>query len=737
MKPFKISFRIFLIAFAIILISNISFSQNQVIVNIQHPPFNRLNIEDLWKINLINTTNDNLSIYLFGTLSEENAGLIATGTSNIFTLNPGIKKIDTKELSSLSFSYPNPDPKYKESIIRTGGVPNGDYEICISVKLSNSNDDAGSNCLRHSVEKSLPISLINPDNGNEIPSGISIFTWMHMKNPGSNAKYKIVIVEVLGNQTPELAISSNPAWFTKDKLSSTILQYPISARKFEVGKEYAWQTYALERGVVLTESDVWSFIVVNPIGNNLSIIFPKTGEEIETDSVNFEWRYTKQVNSNTKYTIKIVEILEDQSPENAIKNNNTLWTKSHLPKTFIHNPCNGQEFKPGNKYAWQVFAHDKGILQAESDVYSFVISSKKSSKDGVVFPITGEEIENDSMSLIIEPKLITPNDGKTVNAKYPFFTWTYFKKPESNSKYTIKIVELLANQNPELAIISNPDWFIKSELNTSNILYPISAKQFESGKEYAWQIEVYDKGTYLMKSDTWTFIYENVTNFGLDVIFPKIGEEIEVDSISFAWTFNNQPDNNVTYSIKVVEILDGQSPEDAIQHNNIFGEMDHINDTYINNPQFEQEFALGKEYAWKIFAYENEVLIAESDISSFKISPANNLAIDILFPNTGEEIEVDGLHFEWKKYNSTDSSINYSIKIVEVFENQSSKEAIENNNYYFEESNLSSTNSIYYPDSFKIFNVGKKYAWRVTVHNNNELIGTSEVGFFIIKTTAE
>ena len=248
-------------------------------------------------------SNNNLSVYLYGTLSEENAGLIATGTSNVFNLNPGFKKIDTRELSSLSFDYPNPDPKYKESIIRTGGVPNGNYEICISVKLSSSNDDAGSDCLDQRVEKSFPISLITPDDGDKISSTIPIFTWMHMKNPGSNAKYKITIVEVLGNQTPELAISSNPAWFTKDKLSSPLLQYPISARKFEVGKEYAWQTYALENGVLLTESDIWSFIIENPISNNLSIIFPKTGEEIENDTLNFKWRYTKQANNNLNYTI--------------------------------------------------------------------------------------------------------------------------------------------------------------------------------------------------------------------------------------------------------------------------------------------------------------------------------------------------------------------------------------------------------------------------------------------------
>ena len=732
MKSFKISFKIILTVFALTLISSISFSQNQILVNIQHPPFNRLNIEDLWKINLTNATNDNLSVYLYGTLSEENAGLIATGTSNFINLNPGLKRIDTRELSSLSFDYPNPDPKYKESIIRTGGVPNGYYEICIYVKFSNSNDDAGSDCLEHRVEKSFPISLITPDDDDKISSTIPIFTWMHMKNPGSNAKYKITIVEVLGNQTPELAISSNPAWFTKDKLSSPLLQYPISARKFEVGKEYAWQTYVLENGVLLTESDIWSFIVESPISNNLSIVFPKTGEEIENNTLNFKWRYTKQAHSNLNYTIKVVEVLNNQSLEDAIQNNNTQLTKSHISKKYFNIQMNGQEFKPGKKYAWQVFALERGTLLAESDVNSFVIPSKRSSNDGIVLPITGEEIESDSISLITEPSLNTPQDGKTITNKNPIFAWTHFKRPESNANYTIKIVELITNQNPESAINSNPDWFIKNEINSTNILYPISAKQFESGKEYAWQIKVYYKGVFLTESDAWTFKYGNLTNSELDVILPKIGEEIEGDSISFAWTYTNQSDNSLSYSIKVVEILNDQSPELAIQNNSIFGEKNNIKSTYINNPHFEHEFIPGKKYAWKVFAYENEFLIAESDVSSFIISSDKNIIIDILFPNTGEAIEVDSLYFEWKKFDSTDSTINYSLKIFEVHENQTPNEAIENRNY-FEKSNLNSPNYLYYMDSNKLFNVGIKYAWHVTVYKKDDLIGMSEVGIFIIK----
>ena len=62
---------------------------------------------------------------------------------------------------------------------------------------------------------------------------------------------------------------------------------------------------------------------------------------------------------------------------------------------------------------------------------------------------------------------------------------------------------------------------------------------------------------------------------------------------------------------------------------------------------------------------------------------------------------------------------------------------IENNNIYFEESNLNTSYYVIYPSTFKIYNVEKKYAWRVRVHTNTKSIGTSEVGFFIIKSTAK
>ncbi|MBC8490366.1 MAG: hypothetical protein H8D45_30490 [Bacteroidetes bacterium] len=467
MKPSYKSFRFLLIACTLLLISRFSFSQNQVIVNIEQPLYNQLNVEDVWKINLTNTTNNVLSVYLFGTLSEENAGLIATGTSKVFSLNPGFKKIKSGEITPITIDYPNPDSKYKESMIRTGGVPTGNYEVCISVKLSSSNNEVGSGCINQKVEMSAPLSLIAPDNGEKISLILPTFTWMHLKKPGSDASYTITVVELLPNQTPELAILTNPSWFTKEKITSTVFQYPLSARRFETGIEYAWQVNVFEKGVLLTESDVWSFKYENPIGPQVEVIFPKVGEEIEGDSISFEWRCSMQADNSLSYSIKVVEILNGQSPEDAIQENDVFWKKNQIKSTFLSYSDIDGEFEHGKKYSWQVSAVKTGELLAMSEVSVFEIVSEENTELDVIFPKVGEEIEGDGL----------------------FLEWETYDIPEGSVKYSLKIVEVLEGQTKEAALDNNVTLLEKNDLETSKYLcYLDSSFELDAGKKYAWQV---------------------------------------------------------------------------------------------------------------------------------------------------------------------------------------------------------------------------------------------------------
>ncbi|MCD4665890.1 MAG: hypothetical protein K8R68_11525 [Bacteroidales bacterium] len=601
MRPSFKLMNIVLIACLCVLFSSNLYSQTQVIINIQQPPFNQLNMEDLWKISLNNTTNEALSVYLFGTLSEESAGLIATGTTSEFNLNPGMKIVSAHELSPISINYPNPDMRYKESMIRKGGVPSGNYEVCISVKISGSNEEVGSDCIEQSVQISSPVSLVTPDYGEKLFLQLPVFTWMHMKQPGSGAYYTLTIVEILSSQTPEIAIQTNLAWFTKDKINKTLLQYPISARGFENGKEYAWKIDVYEEGSLLTESDVGLFRYNYAESRKPDIIFPKVGEEIEIDGINFEWFYNIQ--GDNIFSVKVVEMLDDQSPEAAMQENATFWEMNNIQETRIRYPGTGQNFIVGKQYAWQVSVFEGGTLLANSDAASFKISS-----------------------------IETPS---------------------------------------------------------------------------------------------------------VDIIFPKVGEEIEVDEVNFEWTYNAQADNTPSYSIKVVEVLDGQSPQYAMQENAAFWEMTGIQQTSIKYPETEKEFEANKKYAWQVSVFNGETLLANSDVQSFIIGSDKSSNLDIIFPKVGEEIEVDGLYFEWKKYYNPEIIILYSIKIVEVFETQTPESAMENNESYFEKNGLETPVYLYYLDSSTKLDNGKRYAWQIKAYNSEVLLAESKLGAFEVIASNE
>jgi len=84
------------------------------------------------------------------------------------------------------------------------------------------------------------LTLLSPADGETLQDGKPIlFTWLPpLPAPAS---YKIRIVEILGDESPEEAISKNTAFFEAGEILFTSFTYPISAKKLVVGRKYAWQ----------------------------------------------------------------------------------------------------------------------------------------------------------------------------------------------------------------------------------------------------------------------------------------------------------------------------------------------------------------------------------------------------------------------------------------------------------------------------------------------------------------
>ncbi len=112
---------------------------------------------------------------------------------------------------------------------------------------------------------------------------------------------------------------------------------------------------------------------------------------------------------------------------------------------------------------------------------------------------TNEELGSDCINQEVTEQIMlsltSPADGEQTDTKTPVnFTWLYGGKiPEGG--YTFKIVEIKGEQSPESAMNTNKAFFEISEVKTSTLKYPNSAKAFEEGKEYAWMVKAGNAGS--------------------------------------------------------------------------------------------------------------------------------------------------------------------------------------------------------------------------------------------------
>jgi hypothetical protein len=226
----------------LILVVNI---QAQVFVKLVQPPPNQLRATDIWNVTLINSGKSTLQVTLFGTLQEAGEGIMVEGNSKLISLLPGAKKITSDDVKTGNINFKS--GKWREAFTRTGNAPSGDYTICMHVK-NQSGEEIGSDCIEQKVEISGAPQLLNPVNGDSINSEtLPIFTWLApVPLPSNPIKYKIKIVEILGNQSVQAAIQSNNAWFEKNDITITMFTYPVSAGKIIKNKKYAWTIQCID-----------------------------------------------------------------------------------------------------------------------------------------------------------------------------------------------------------------------------------------------------------------------------------------------------------------------------------------------------------------------------------------------------------------------------------------------------------------------------------------------------------
>lgn len=261
-----------ILLFMIITIS----SYAQVTVHLQQPPPYQFKVEHFWKIVLTNNSDKPESVYLKGTATESIQGKIIEATSSVITLQRGTKVISGRELGPFTISESN--SRYKNIILNTGGLPSGNYEICVAVLAAIDGRQIATDCISVVVENFNRMELISPFDGevlgevskettenqkfksnNKTP--VIVFSWLPPVPvpPGARIGYRLKLVEIFGYQSVHSAMSSNPMYYQSSKISATVLRYPIAARQLLPGKKYAWSVEAFIDDFKTQESEIRSF----------------------------------------------------------------------------------------------------------------------------------------------------------------------------------------------------------------------------------------------------------------------------------------------------------------------------------------------------------------------------------------------------------------------------------------------------------------------------------------------
>lgn len=205
---------------------------------------------------------------------------------------------------------------------------------------------------------------------------------------------------------------------------------------------------------------------INPLSPPL-LNAPADKSVLQTNYPQFSWvpPAPAEMFSNLNYDISVVEVLEGQSPAEAIVNNVPVYINGNIKNPFENFPSSYVALEQGKNYAWQVTARNGFNYSAQTEVWTFTLQSPDSAKT----PVSG--------SAYILLKNNPGNAGvNLINDKNLFIKYYSFDKEHET---TVKILSADGKLMQELKQkIMYGDNFLLFKLN----------RFFEAGKVYLLEI---------------------------------------------------------------------------------------------------------------------------------------------------------------------------------------------------------------------------------------------------------
>jgi len=210
---------------------------------------------------------------------------------------------------------------------------------------------------------------------------------------------------------------------------------------------------------------------------------------------------------------------------------------------------------------------------------------------------------------------------------------------------------------------------------------------------------------------------------------------------TFQWTPVVVPSAyQIKYTIRIVEVLQGQIPSQAISSNVPIYENNQLVTNSLTYPIGAFPLEAGKKYAWQVQCLDQYGLPptqnqGRSEIFTFvkkKLLSPHFTEILLLLesPENNEAIKTKTPIFRWKITPQPSVNVKYNIRVVKVLPNQNLETAIHN----YPIINTTTTATSYEPSQPLPLNASDTYAWQVYALNSatNDTIAKSEIRKFTL-----
>ncbi|MFO7658719.1 MAG: hypothetical protein R6W78_16790 [Bacteroidales bacterium] len=295
--------------------------------------------------------------------------------------------------------------------LTTNSIPEGNYQICISVfDENNKNITTGEEyCTSFFILSPDPPILISPVDDEIVTNAYPNFFWTPVTNitPGVLVKYKLKICPVFAGQTPRTAIESNPVLLEKNDIFNSSYQYlpsDLPIDYFASALRYVWIVQAFDQnGKPATrnqgKSEIATFQIPETRTPAMTItnIYPANNDTIPWDTPHLITRFSPYTDNirNINITVRV----KKEGSSIVLSNTRSIsfpggpqtsqgLSSQEAASLLIVNLDNNRNFpewmnylEHGTKYNWNAevtFTFDDGTtLNASSGENSFIKGFRK------------------------------------------------------------------------------------------------------------------------------------------------------------------------------------------------------------------------------------------------------------------------------------------------------------------------------------------------------------------------